>query len=69
MMNQLNYKLQDNLLLNDILKRNYYDKFIQGQSSINLSFFSNIAINNTRFIPNYLDNGVTSELEQILYRL
>lgn len=68
-MSQLNYKIQDDILLKDILQRNYFSKFTQGIGSINLSFYSNSEINNEKFIPEYIDETLTYDINIILKQL
>ena len=50
----MDYKTQDNLLINDIIERNYYWFFRQGnKKNICLTFYYNNKYNNSNLIPNF----------------
>ena len=55
---ELTAKFQDNLLLQDILKRNYFNFFNKDNDfnkKLNISFFYNNNYTNYKFIPNYIN--------------
>lgn len=67
--NHLDVKLQDKILLKDILERNYFSFFRQGEKNINLSFFNNPQINNEKYIPGYKDKTITCDNNIIISNL
>ena len=67
--NHLDVKLQDKILLKDILERNYFSFFRQGEKNINLSFFNNPQINNEKYIPEYKDETITYDNNIIISNL
>lgn len=62
---EMTYQNQDNLLLNDILIRNYYNNFNE-LKDINLTFFYNNNYTNKNYIPNYENLELKNNLELIL---
>lgn len=63
----MDYKYQDKILINDIVDRNYYHYFIEGQKSLCLTFYYNYKFNNSNLIPNF--SLPESNPEQIILNL
>lgn len=64
----LTYQQQDNLLLGDIIERNYFQHFLDESNlkNLNLSFFYNDNFNDYHIIPNYESKEKNNNFNSIL---